>query len=116
VPWLTVAAGSIIMPWILYLAIPSGTLPDPLAPAAVWKALWPVLLGAALAVVLWRQARWFERGPEGEITMAERGAAKAAIACGKAVERIDSALRSWQVAGISLLILFGVLGAAVFVR
>jgi multicomponent Na+:H+ antiporter subunit A len=116
VPWLTVAAGSTIMPWILYLAIPSGTLPDPLAPAAVWKALWPVLLGAALAVVLWRQARWFERGPEGEITMAERGAAKAAIACGKAVERIDSALRSWQVAGISLLILFGVLGAAVFVR
>jgi hypothetical protein len=47
--------------------------------------------------------------------MAARGAAKVSIACGKAVERIDSALRHWQVASISLLILFGVLGAAVFV-
>ena len=114
VPWLTVAAASIIMPWILYLTVPNGTLPDPLAPAAVWKALWPILLGAALAIVLWRQTRWFERG-QGEITMAARGAAKVSIACGKAVERIDSALRHWQVASISLLILFGVLGAAVFV-
>jgi len=114
VPWLAVAASSIIMPWTLYLAIPNEI--DPLAPATVWKALWPVLLGAVLAVALWRQARWFQRGPEGEITMAERRAAKAAVACGKAVERIDSALRSWQVAGISLLILVGLLGAAVFAR
>ena len=102
------------MPWTLYLAVPSGTLPDPLAPAVVWKALWPVLLGAALAIVLWRQTRWFERG-QGEIMVAGRGAAKVSVACGKAVERIDSALRHWQVASISLLILFGVLGAAVFV-
>ena len=114
VPWLAVAAASIIMPWTLYLAIPNGI--DPLAPAMVWKALWPVLLGAALAVVLWRQARWFERRPEAEIMTAERRAAKAAVACGKAVERIDGVLRSWQVAGISLLILVGLLGAAVFVR
>ena len=116
VPWLVVAAGSIIMPWTLYLAIPGGILPDPLALASVWKALWPVLLGAVLTIALWRQARWFGRGGEGEIMMVERRAAKAALACGKAVERIDEALRSWQVAGISLLILVGVLGAAVFVR
>ena len=114
VPWLAVAAASIIMPWTLYLAIPNGI--DPLAPAMVWKALWPVLLGAALAVVLWRQTRWFERRPEAEIMAAERRAATAAVACGKAVERIDGVLRSWQVAGISLLILVGLLGAAVFVR
>ena len=114
VPWLMVAAASIIMPWTLYLAIPNEI--DPLAPAMVWKALWPVLLGAALAVPLWQRARWFGRRPDEEIMMAERRAAKAAVACGKAVERVDSALRSWQVAGISLLVLVGALGAAVFLR
>ena len=113
-PWLAVAAGSIIMPWTLYLAIPNEI--DALAPAMIWKALWPVLLGAVLAVALWRQARWFERGPEGEITMAERCAAKGAVACGRAVERMDRALRSWPAAGVSLLILMMALGAAVLVR
>jgi multicomponent Na+:H+ antiporter subunit A len=114
VPWLAVAAGSIIMPWTLYLAIPNEI--DALAPAVIWKALWPVLLGAVLAVALWRQARWFERGPEGEITVAERCAAKGADACGRAVERMDRALRSWPAAGVSLLILMIALGAAVLVR
>ena len=114
VPWLAVAAGSIIMPWTLYLAIPNEI--DPLAPAMVWKALWPVLVGAALAIALWQRARWLERIPQGEIMVAESRAAKGAAACGRAVERMDRALRSWPVAGVSLLILMIALGAAVLVR
>jgi multicomponent Na+:H+ antiporter subunit A len=116
VPWLTVAVGSIIMPWILYLAIPSGTLPDPLAPAAVWKALWPVLLGAALAITLWRWGRWLERAPQEEIGETEIRATKGAVACGKAVERMDGVLRSWPAAGLLLVILIIALGGAVLVR
>jgi formate hydrogenlyase subunit 3/multisubunit Na+/H+ antiporter MnhD subunit len=116
VPWLVVAAGSIILPWTLFLAIPGGILPDPLAPAMVWKSLWPVLLGAVVAIALWRRPGWFQRSSRGEIVTAERRAAKAAVGWGNAVERMDRALRSWQVAGISLLILISVLGAAVFVR
>jgi multicomponent Na+:H+ antiporter subunit A len=116
VPWLTVAAGSIIMPWILYLAIPSGTLPDPLAPAAVWKALWPVLLGAALAITLWRWGRWLERAPQEEIGETESRATKGAVACGKAVERMDGVLQSWPAAGLLLVILIIALGGAVLVR
>jgi multicomponent Na+:H+ antiporter subunit A len=104
VPWLAIAVGSIIMPWTLLLAIPPGTLPDPLAPAIVWKALWPVLVGAALAIALWQRAGWLERIPQGEITVAESRAAKGAVACGRAVERLDRSLRSWPVAGVSLLI------------
>lgn len=116
VPWLAIAAGSIIMPWTLLMAIPRGTLPDPLAPAMVWKALWPVLVGAALAIALWQRARWLERIPQGEIVVAESRAAKGAAACGRAVERMDRALRSWPVAGVSLLILVIALGATVLVR
>lgn len=116
VPWLAVAAASIIMPWTLYLAIPRGTLPDPLAAATVWKALWPVLLGAALAIALWRWARWLESVPQGEIAVAESRMARGAIACGKAVERIDGVLRSWPAAGVSLLVLVIALGAAVLAR
>jgi multicomponent Na+:H+ antiporter subunit A len=115
VPWLTVAAGSIIMPWALYL-IPRGALPDPLAPAAVWKALWPVLLGAALAIALWRWGRWLEHAPQEEIGKTEGRATKGAVACGKAVERMDGVLRSWPAAGLLLVILVIALGEAILVR
>jgi predicted PurR-regulated permease PerM len=82
----------------------------------VWKALWPVLLGIALAIALWPWARWFERRPREAALMTENPVEKAAVACGNAVERMERALRSWQAAGISLLVLVSALGAAVFLR
>jgi multicomponent Na+:H+ antiporter subunit A len=39
-----------------------------------------------------------------------------AVAWGKALERMDSALRQWPAAGVSLLILTIALGATVFAR
>ena len=82
-PWLAAAAASLIVPWALYLAVPSGMLPNPLAPAVLWKALWPVLLGATLAVALWRWVRRLPRVPEGDIVAAMDGGVKMALACGK---------------------------------
>jgi hypothetical protein len=41
---------------------------------------------------------------------------RVALACGKTLERMDSALRQWPVAGVSLLILTVVFAAAVFTR
>jgi multicomponent Na+:H+ antiporter subunit A len=115
-PWLATAAVSLVVPWTLYLAIPSGTLPDPLAPAVLWKALWPVLLGAVLAIALWRWVSWLPRVPEGDVVVAIDGGAQVAVAWGKALERMDSALRQWPAAGVSLLILTIALGATVFAR
>jgi multicomponent Na+:H+ antiporter subunit A len=115
-PWLATAAVSLVVPWTLYLAIPSGTLPDPLAPAVLWKALWPVLLGALLAIALWRWVSWLPRVPEGDVVVAIDGGAQVAVAWGKALERMDSALRQWPAAGVSLLILTIALGATVFAR
>jgi multicomponent Na+:H+ antiporter subunit A len=115
-PWLATAAVSLVVPWTLYLAVPSGTLPDPLAPEVLWKALWPVLLGAALAIALWRWTRWLPRVPEGDVVVALDGGVRVAVAWGKALERMDGALRQWPAAGVSLLILTIALGAAVFAR
>ncbi len=115
-PWLAAAASSLIVPWALFLTVPSGTLPNPLAPDVLWKALWPVLLGATLAVALWRWVRRLPRVPEGDIVVAMNSGVKLALACGKAMERMDSALRQWPVAGMSLLMLTIALGAAIFTR
>ena len=83
-PWLAAAAASLVVPWTLFLAVPAGTLPDPLAPAVLWKALWPVLLGAILALALWRWVRRLPHVPAGDIVVAMDGAVKLTLAWGKA--------------------------------
>jgi multicomponent Na+:H+ antiporter subunit A len=114
-PWLTTAAVSIVVPWTLYLAVPSETLPDPLAPAVVWKALWPVLLGAVLAIPLLRWTQ-MKRVPAGDLAVVIDRLAGTAHAWGRSVERTDRALRQWPAAGVSLLVLIVALGAAIFAR
>jgi formate hydrogenlyase subunit 3/multisubunit Na+/H+ antiporter MnhD subunit len=115
-PWLAAAAASLVVPWALYLRVPSGTLPDPLAPAVLWKALWPVLLGAVLAAAMWRWVRRLPRVPAGDLVVAMDGGAARAIAWGRTLERMDGALRQWPAAGVSLLILTVILGAGIFAR
>ena len=108
------AAVSLVVPWTLYLTVPTGTLPDPLSPAVLWKALWPVLLGAVLAIALWW--RPLPRIPKGDIIVALDGGMRMAVTWGKALERMDGILRQWPAATVSLLILTIALGAAVLAR
>ncbi len=112
-PWLAATVVSLVVPWTLFLAVPGGTLPDPLAPAVLWKALWPVLVGAILAMALWR---WLPRIPEGDVVVVLDAGTRVAVAWGKTLERMDSTLRQWPAAGVSLLILTIALGAALFAR
>jgi NADH:ubiquinone oxidoreductase subunit 5 (subunit L)/multisubunit Na+/H+ antiporter MnhA subunit len=104
-PWLAMAVASITVPWILYPFAGIGSLSDALAPAALWKVLWPVLLGGVLAVGLRRWGHRLPRIPEGDVVAASGVVARAAIASGAALERADSLLRQWAIASLLLLML-----------
>jgi formate hydrogenlyase subunit 3/multisubunit Na+/H+ antiporter MnhD subunit len=111
-PWLATAIASIVVPWVLYFAAPLGVLPDPLAPKYLWEALWPVAIGAVLAVVLTRSGDRLPRIPEGDIAIAIDGAVRAGISASGGLTRIDGWLRQWPAAGVSLLAIALALGAA----
>ena len=104
VPWLAMAVACIAVPWIMYPLAGFGFPSDAFAPAALWKVLWPVLLGGVLAVGLWRWGHRLPRIPEGDVVVAGGAAARAAAACGAVLERWDSLLRQWAVASLSLLV------------
>jgi hypothetical protein len=111
-PWLLTAAGSVLLPWSVLLAGGGGAVRDALAPAALWAALWPVLVGAALALV---QARFFQhlpRVPEGDLVVFGERAARRIARLSVPVERTEKALRHWPAAGTAMLVMIVLLGAA----
>ncbi|MDM0050135.1 proton-conducting transporter membrane subunit [Variovorax sp. J22R115] len=110
VSWLAMAVASVAVPWAFYLAIPADMRPDALAPAALWSALWPMLIGAALALVLDRAGRHLPRIPAGDLGIALGHLKWACSATAARFERTDTFLRRWAVASIALLavsLLFG---------
>jgi hypothetical protein len=115
-PWLAMALASIAVPWTLYYSAPLGALPDPLAPKYLWEALWPVAIGAVLAVLLTRYSNRVPRIPEGDIAVAIDAAARAAITGSRRFERVDDVLRQWPAAGVSLLAIAIALGATALLR
>jgi multicomponent Na+:H+ antiporter subunit A len=104
VPWLAMAVSSVTVPWVFYPVAGMGALSDALAPAALWKTSWPILVGGMLAVGLWRWGHRLPRIPEGDIVVAGGSVSRAATVCGAALERADSLLRQWPIASLSLLI------------
>jgi multicomponent Na+:H+ antiporter subunit A len=111
-PWLIMAFAAVAAPWALYRVTERGTLLEALAPATLWVALWPVLIGGVLAVGLWRWGDHAPRVPEGDVVVVGETAIRAIIPWGEAIERADRWLRRWPVASLSLLTLVIILGAA----
>jgi formate hydrogenlyase subunit 3/multisubunit Na+/H+ antiporter MnhD subunit len=113
--WLAMVLASLVVPWVLYIQIPVGTLPEALAPAALWLALWPVLAGAALAFG-WIQCRQMMRSvPAGDVGDMLRGLQRAGVAAGRITANTDAFVRRWPVSCLTLLLavlLFGGLLAA----
>jgi formate hydrogenlyase subunit 3/multisubunit Na+/H+ antiporter MnhD subunit len=110
-PWQVMAVASVAVPWLLY-PFAGGDLADALTPGALFDALWPVLVGAALALVLRRWEHRLPQIPAGDIVGTAETAFRASYVVGGAFDRADSALRQWPAAGLSLLAIAVVLGAA----
>ena len=109
-PWLALALASVVLPWALYLAIPIDTLPTAIAPQAIWSALWPVLIGAALAFALHRYRSYLPRIPAGDVGGLLRPLERAGAALGAVLESADTLVRRWTVACITLVALAVVFG------
>jgi hypothetical protein len=101
-----------VLPWTIYPTISHMTLQEALAPAALWEALWPVLVGSLLALVLSRRIGSLPRLPEGDLLAVAAHATPAVRSLETAGERIDDRLRQWPVAGALLVALTIVMAAA----
>ena len=112
-PWLAMAFAAVAVPWALFFTAGIGTLADALAPSALWTALWPVLLGGPLAIGLRRCGHRLPRVPEGDIVVLGAPLRPRRRCLGARLERAEGVLRRWPVAGVALLALAAVLGAAI---
>ena len=108
--WHVMAAASLVVPWWLFLTIPNETMPKALAPANLLSALWPVLIGVGLAVVLIRVAWRLPRIPAGDVVVALDGLGRAGAATGALVERGDAVARRWPGASVTLLAVAALFG------
>jgi hypothetical protein len=102
-PWLVTALAALAVPWLLYLALPLGTVAEVLAPKALIATTWPVLVGAALA---WMLARWgtqLPKVPAGDVAVVIDPSVRAAIGAGALITRLDTWLRQWATTGVLLL-------------
>jgi formate hydrogenlyase subunit 3/multisubunit Na+/H+ antiporter MnhD subunit len=109
--WQSMALASVLVPWLLYPTA-GGHVADALTPAALLEALWPILVGAVLALGLrhWRDR--LPHVPEGDIVVAAEAAFRASYVVGAALERVDVQLRQWPAAGLALVTLVVAVGAA----
>jgi formate hydrogenlyase subunit 3/multisubunit Na+/H+ antiporter MnhD subunit len=108
--WLAMVVVSLAVPWVLYLRIPAGSLPEALAPAALWSALWPVLVGAALAIGWNRWGRTVPSVPVGDVSGLLRGLQRGSTGAARIAVCTDAFVRGWAVSCLTLLLaalLFG---------
>jgi formate hydrogenlyase subunit 3/multisubunit Na+/H+ antiporter MnhD subunit len=102
--------------WEAYLPVPQGTGLSPSVIETLSSALWPILAGGVLAILLgrWSDGPW--RIPLRQlIEMMIGPVRRGALSLGGALERADGILRQWPAAGLSLLVVAIVLGAAILV-
>lgn len=113
-PWMLMFVAALAVPWTLYSVTGMGTGYDALQPGILWAALWPLLIGAGLALGLWRWGRYLPSIPAGDIVVVGQPAMRVVVRWEDALERVEGGLRQWPVVGLSLLTLILILGGVMF--
>ena len=108
--WLVMAVTSVVAPSVLALA--NVPWRDVLTAHMLWDALWPVAIGALLAVALRGRQHRLPCIPPGDILALDTYATRAARRLGTSVDRLDVVLRQWPVAGALLLAVAIILAGA----
>ena len=102
-----------LFPWEAFVSMPVKTPSDPSALEAFWTTLWPILAGGAIAVLMGRWGLQHARIPVEKVVVAVVGPARRmALALAGWIERVDGTLRQWPIAGLALLAVAILLGAA----
>ncbi|MEX1117151.1 MAG: proton-conducting transporter membrane subunit [Terrimicrobiaceae bacterium] len=114
VSWVLLAIVSLALPWFLFDPVGFGPLSQVLAVDALWKSLWPVLLGVGLGVGVMRWGMGLGVIPSGDILALFHPLTQVATTLGKSAERVDAVLRHWPVACVSFLLLLLVLTLSAF--
>ncbi|MCG5501318.1 complex I subunit 5 family protein [Ectothiorhodospira lacustris] len=114
VPWLLMAFLAVALPWALATTLVGVTVAQSLTLKALWVAAWPVMLGIILVLALRRFGGVLPRVPEGDIVVLGSGTARAGRVTVNLIERVERRLCDWPTAGVSLLVLTILIGAALF--
>ncbi len=110
--WRAIALGAILLPWLFYPAV--GDVSKALEPIELWSALWPVAVGAGLALAQRGFDNRIPRIPPGDSIVIYEIVFARVSALGPALENLDTRLRHWQVTGVSfVLITLALLSAAI---
>jgi hypothetical protein len=115
-PWLATALAAVAMPWALFATVVPDSWREMLSAKELWAALWPMAIGALLAVALRRFEQALPRVPEGDVVVVAESAAGVVRGLGEAMERADGNLRRWPVASACLLAVAALLGALSWAR
>ena len=101
--WPAVALGAILLPGFFYPVV--GDTSNALQFGEILDGLWPVALGAGLALVL-RRSDWpLPHVPAGDSIILEEDAFHGLLNSGPTLETLDARLRQWPAAGVSLLLI-----------
>ncbi|HLG79531.1 MAG TPA: proton-conducting transporter membrane subunit [Bradyrhizobium sp.] len=108
--WIAVALGAILLPWAFYPAV--DDVSNALSLGKLLDGLWPVAVGAGLAFMLRRLDLSLPEVPAGDSIVLQEGAFHRLVKLGPAFETLDTRLRQWPAAGVSLLLIILALLAA----
>lgn len=101
-----------IFPWGIFLSVPHGTAATQFDGGLFAKALWPILAGGLLAILL---GRWGTRLADvhcGKLSIMVGSVRRPALALASMLEGADNTARQWTPACLCLLALVILLGAA----